>query len=139
MIIVAALDIERLAYKILSRCLLYQLLPEHTCVCVPVCVCVCVCVCARVRALWGVTRVGVHALTDSPDLNPLGTLLCLLTDMPGLMALRKDLAAERKLSGAKIVCCSHVTAHGAVSNTNFACSVQVLFNIADNLTHNYNY
>jgi adenosylhomocysteinase len=34
--------------------------------------------------------------------------------MPGLMALRKDFAAIRKLSGAKILCCSHVTAHAAV-------------------------
>ncbi len=35
--------------------------------------------------------------------------------MPGLMKLRYNLAAEKKLSGAKIVCCSHITAQAAVS------------------------
>lgn len=38
-----------------------------------------------------------------------------LTEMPGLMALRKRAHGDKPLSGAKIVGCTHVTAQIAVS------------------------
>lgn len=43
-----------------------------------------------------------------------GVILCVISEMPGLMALRKRAHGDRPLSGAKIVGCTHITAQTAV-------------------------
>ena len=41
--------------------------------------------------------------------------------MPGLVALRKRAQADKPLSGAKVVGCTHITAQTAVSTDYYLC------------------
>lgn len=56
---------------------------------------------------------------------PVLILFHFVTEMPGLMLLRKRNCTDKPLEGAKIVACTHVTAQAAVSFRLLYCYVDL--------------